>query len=190
MAKVPPHSKPLSARALARVVGKSASAVRKWISRRDWPYGRGPFDIALVQKWMQVHLKRDPAQRYHDAQRGVKPDELSLLDRARTANYLEAARIRELKRRQIEGQLHDVADCEARRRRQILLVRNALTRTLPRTLAAELVGRARGDMERILHSRLAAVCEMFAGSDRPRLDDPPAAAVPASQLPGPPEVSV
>lgn len=153
---------PLSIRSLARQVGRAEGTVRKWIKRRDWPFGRGPFVVDDVRRWMEMHLGRDPAQRYHDAQRGIGDKPLSQLERARTLSYFEAAQIRRLKRQQLEGKLHDADECRARRRRQVLRVRNALTRSLPRTLAGELVGRARGDMERLLRDRLAAVCEAFA----------------------------
>jgi len=162
-----PPAAPVSLRALARQIGRGESTVRKWTSRPDWPFARGPFDVDEIQRWMQIHLRRDPAQRYHDAQKGIGPRPLSEIDKARAWNYLEAAKIRRMKREQAEGKLHDVAGCLARRRRQILAVRNSLTRTLPRTLAAELVGRARGDAERIIHDRLAAVCEAFAKDDTP-----------------------
>lgn len=152
-------------RALARAVGRSLSAVRKWTKRRDWPYGKGPFVVEYVKDWMRDHLKRDPAHRYHDAQKGVGPQPLSQVEQARAENFSESAQIRRLKREQLQGKLHDVEECRARRRRQILAVRNALTRTLPRALSAELVGRARGDMERVIRDRLVSVCDAFGGED-------------------------
>jgi len=111
---------------------------------------------------MEIHLHRDPAHRWHDAQKGIAATPLSQLEKARTWSFVEAAQIRRLKREQLQGKLHDVEDCRARRRRQVLLVRNTLTRSLPRTLAAELVGRTRRDMERVIRDRLVAVCDGFA----------------------------
>lgn len=157
----PPHSKPLSIRGLAREVGRSETAVRKWIKRQDWPFGRGPFDVAQVRSWMAIHLDRDPAQKYHDAQRGISPRPISEIERARTMNFEEAGRIRRLKREELEGKLHNVEECAARRRALVMAVRSTLTRTLPRALATELVGRSRGDMESVLRSRLTAVCNRF-----------------------------
>jgi len=159
---VAPHKPLLSMRRLAALVGRHESAVRKWKKRPDWPFGDGPFDLDQVRLWMQVHLKRDPARRYHDARKGIGPQPLSDLEKARTKNYEEAARKRQLEREEIEGKLHDKRECSIRRRRQVYAIRNALTRTLPRTLAAELVGRARGDMEQLIRQRLEAVCNGFA----------------------------
>jgi len=159
---VAPHAERLSIRGLAAQVGRAESTVRKWIRRRDWPFGRGPFVVAEVRRWMEIHLGRDPAQAYHDAQKGIDPKPLNDIEKARALAFLESYRIRRIKREQLEGKLHDVDECRTRRRRQVLAVRNALTRRLPRTLAAELVGRARGDMERLIRDRLAAVCQGFA----------------------------
>lgn len=162
---VPPSGAVASMRALAREVGRSSSTVRKWTKRRDWPFGAGPFDVGDVLVWMRLHLHRDPAHRFHDAQRGIGAQPLSQIEQARAWNYAESAQIRRLKREQLQGRLHDVQACQARRRRQILAVRNALVRTIPRALGPELVGRARGDIERILRDRLAAVCDAFGGED-------------------------
>jgi hypothetical protein len=151
-----------SLRAAAKAIGRSPSTMRKWLSRRDWPFGRGPFNIEQLRKWMELHLRRDPAQRYHDAQKGIDPREVTELERVRAWSYEESARTRQIKRKELENQLHDVEECRVRRRRQILAVRNTLTRTLPRTLAADLVGRARGDAERVIRDRLKAVCDRFA----------------------------
>lgn len=152
-------------RALGRAVGRSLSAVRKWTNRRDWPFGKGPFNVGEVRDWMRLHLKRDPAQRYHDAQQGIGAQALSQVEQARAFNFAESAMIRRLKREQLQGKLHNVEECRARRRRQILTVRNALTRALPRALSAELVGRARGDMERMIRDRLVSVCDAFGEED-------------------------
>ena len=48
-------------RALARAVGRTQQAVRKWSLRDDWPFGRaGPYDPVAVEKWHQKTLgKRD-----------------------------------------------------------------------------------------------------------------------------------
>lgn len=162
---VGPPPKVVSIRALARQVGRAESTVRKWIKRDDWHFGSGPFAVDVVRKWMEIQLHRDPAQRYHDAQKGIGPTPLSQIEKARVWNFIESAQIRRLKREQLQGKLHDVEECRARRRRQILAVRNALTRSVPRTLAAELVGRTRRDMERVIRARLAAVCEAFAAEE-------------------------
>ena len=159
---VGPPAKAVSMRALARQVGRAESTVRKWKKRRDWPFGDGPFAVEDVRRWMEIQLHRDPAKRYHDAQKGIGPTPLSQIEKARAWNLVESAQIRRLKREQLEGKLHDVEECRARRRRKVLAVRNALTRSLPRTLAAELVGRTRRDSERVIRSRLVAVCEAFA----------------------------
>jgi hypothetical protein len=150
-----------SLRSLANVAGRSPTSVRKWIKRSDWPFGKGPFSVRLVRQWMEIHLKRDPAQRYHDAQRGIGPKELNELDQARKEGYQEASAIRRLKRLQIEGTLHDVAECKERRRRQLFYVRNALLR-FPRSVAADLVARPRGEVEAVLKRRVDAILQSFA----------------------------
>jgi hypothetical protein len=159
---VDPPKKPDSLRSLAASVGRSLSAVRKWKKHPKWIFGDGPYDVAEVQKWMGRVLKRDPAQRFHDAQRGIGPQPLSDLEKARTERYQAAARITDLKRRKLEETVHDVGECRARRIRQLTAFRNALTRSLPRALATELIGRSRGDMEQLIRLRLSAVCDTLA----------------------------
>jgi hypothetical protein len=160
VSKAPDH-RVESIRSLARLVGRSEATVRKWIKRGDWPFGKGPFEAEPVRRWMEIHLQRDPAQRYHDAQKGIGAKPLNELEQARKANFEEAGQIRRLRRLELEGKLHDVAACEAQWRRAIVGIRNALTRSLPRALSIELVGRARGEMERIIRDRMVAVCTEF-----------------------------
>lgn len=147
-----------SIRMLADCVGRGPSTVRKWFSRRDWCLPcRAPWVVEDVQKWMAVHLrKKDPAQRYHDAQKGVGVVSLTDLEKARTENYQEAAAIRRLKRLQVEGQLHDVAECDARRRRQMYHLRNLLLR-VPRSMAPELTGKGRGEIEQRLNAEMRRI---------------------------------
>jgi hypothetical protein len=118
--------------------------------------------VVLVQKWMDASLKKDPAQRYHDAQKGMQPDELSMVEKAKAKQYYERGRLLQLRREELEGKSHDAEECRSRRRRQLRLLQTTLTRALPRTLAAELIGRARGDMERMIRERIVGVLNRLA----------------------------
>jgi len=158
-----PDTHATSIRGLARQVGRSESTVRKWIKRPDWPFGpRAPWVVDKVQGWMALYLGRDPAARYHAAQKGLGPKPLSELEAARTANQLEAAAIRRLHREETEGLLHNVEECRRRRLRQIHAVKGAL-RGLPRSIGPELVGLSRPKIERLLRERLRGILEGFAG---------------------------
>ena len=153
-----------SVRALGRVLGVAESTVRKWQKRVDWPFGLGPpWDAEEVLIWRRIHIRRaDRARRYHDAQRGRGPVELSELEKARTAAYQERAAIYRLRRQELEGSLHDVDTCRARRLRQIAAVKRRLLR-IPRSLSVGLVGRNRREIERLLRDEMRAVLNDFAG---------------------------
>lgn len=151
-----------SIRSLARQVVRAESTVRKWLKRSDWPFGKmGPWKVRDVIKWMSIHLKRDPAQRYHDAKKGIGVKPLSELEKARQDNYLESAAIRKLKRLEMEGRLHDVGECRRRRVRQIHAVKTALMR-LPRIVAPELIGKSRTVIEKALRKHMRQIVESFA----------------------------
>jgi len=153
-----------SVRALGRVLGVAESTVRKWQKRVDWPFGLGPpWDAEEVLIWRRIHIRRaDRARRYHDAQRGRGPVELSELEKARTAAYQERAAIYRLRRQELEGSLHDVDTCRARRLRQIAAVKRRLLR-VPRSLGGRLVGCSRRQVETLLRAEMRGILEEFAG---------------------------
>jgi hypothetical protein len=51
-----------SRRQLAKALGKSESAVRKWLVHPDWTFGAdGPWDVAKVRAWTTRNLAPNPA---------------------------------------------------------------------------------------------------------------------------------
>jgi hypothetical protein len=63
-----------------------------------------------------------------------------------------------------EGSLHDTAACQARRVRQIHVVKEKLV-NLPRVLAPRLVGLKRDDIEREILAEIQAACNAFAETE-------------------------
>jgi len=142
--------------------------VRKWIARDDWPFPLSPpWDVGRVQAWAEIHLNPDPAAAYRKKARAAEAGTgeftaMGPLTKARLQATIERALLVRQRRLIEAGKMHDVEDCRARRRRHVLAVRNALSRTLPRALAAECVGRTRGEIQRLIGQRLTAVCDAFA----------------------------
>jgi len=73
----------------------------------------------------------------------------------------ERARLAEIRRQTLEGALHDTAECQRHRLRQIMAVKSELL-GLPRTVAPELVGKKRPEIEVILTGRVTSILEKFA----------------------------
>ena len=163
----PTHAK--SIRALGRLCGRAESTVRKWLARDDWPFARTPpWDVARVRAWMDIHLKPDPAVAYRRKARAAAAGTaefagMGKLTLVRVQKTLEQTLALRQRRELDAGLLHSKADCLAGQQQLVLAARDALTRSLPRSLAAECQGRGRAEIERILRERLTAVCNGLAG---------------------------
>lgn len=73
----------------------------------------------------------------------------------------EKGRREELKRLQEEEKLHDTAECRQRHLQQLWALKREFL-ALPRSVAPELEGRDRGDIERALSARMVGLLERFA----------------------------
>ncbi len=151
-------------RELARKVGRSESTVRKWIRRGDWPFPtEGPWEVARVKEWMALQLKPDNAKPYREREKQGKAirDQTSEMTRAKTALVLERAAEAKMRRLELEGSLHDSADCRRRRLAQIHAVKGALL-GLARSVSAELIGKDKRAIEDIIEGRVTRIIEGFA----------------------------
>ena len=83
------------------------------------------------------------------------------MNEARMALSAERALLLRVQRQELEGRLHDVAECEARRMQQIHAARNAFM-GLGRSLAPDLVGKKRGQIEKIIATRIERILNAFA----------------------------
>lgn len=153
-----------SLRELGKMVGRSASTVRKWISRDDWPraWREPPWAASEVRQWMVIHLRADRAPGHHAAGRAGIDRPRTALEEARLRRELAAAARAELEQKQAEGRVHEVDSCQRRRLRQIRVVKHALLR-LPRELSADLPEPYRAQVRRDADRRVRAILDEFAG---------------------------
>lgn len=157
-----------SQRELAREVGKSQPAILKWIRDDRWPFSKtGPWDVRQVQAWAQkTHGANAPdgapgshpplaASRQSDPVADLTPERQAKL--ALSLEKLEGIKLSNQLRR---GQLHSIDDCQARRVKQVIELRNELL------AMADAIGPQLGldpDQRQILHGRLLGICRKFAG---------------------------
>lgn len=154
-----------SLRSLALKTGRSLSAVRKWMDRDDWTFGRDPrvrpFNVGKVMAWMEVALKPDPAAAYRkkiraaEAGRGEFAD-MGPLTKARIQATIERALwIRQ--ERELRGRrLHRNEDCA---KKIAALVHKAKTAFvgMGRSLRNSLVGQDGDTIERVIDERVLAI---------------------------------
>lgn len=160
-----------SIRRLARHLGRSDTAVRKWMKREDWPFPRTPpWDIKQVQAWAEINLRPDPGKAYQQKLASLRNGsgaygEIGALTRAKIQVTLERAMwIRQ--RRLVEaGKLIDAEEAQRYRLRQIQAAKSLLV-TLPRSVANALVGQDRNAIEQILNKRIEELLDEFADSTR------------------------
>lgn len=157
-----------SKRALARLVGRSASTVRKWTADNRWPFAiNGPWPMRLlpdIKAWARMYLSHDPAQDYHQSIRaaaggGVRA--ATPMEQARLACLVERAMLLKQRRTIEAGKLHDVQQCQQRRVQQIHQLKGRMLEW-PRALANSLAMQPADAIERILAAQVAAVLEDFA----------------------------
>lgn len=162
MAKVDPHSLVKSVRALAGLVGRSESAVRKWTRHPRWCFSRrGPWtrdDVRMIRGWADRYLQHDPAADYHERIAEVPGVErpLSRMEQAKLAYFVERAMSLKQRREIEKGLLHVAKTCEANILRVVLDVKSRLL-AMPRTVAHGLAGRDAATIETMLdqHVRTA-----------------------------------
>lgn len=144
-----------SIRALAGLVGRAESTVRKWIGRDDWPFSLSPpWEVGRVKAWAEIHLNPDPAAAYRkrakaaDAGTGEFRD-VGPLQKVRIQKGYE--QILEIRARRLRdaGELHDVGECRRRRVRILHAFKSAM-QEFPATLAHRLVGLGAEEIEALL----------------------------------------
>lgn len=156
-----------SIRALAPAVGRSPSAVRKWIGREDWPFAlEPPWEVRKVKAWMEIHLKADPAVAYRKKAKAIAEGrgefgKLGPEGKAKLQYQYERTLLVRQRRLIEAGKLHDVEKCQQRRVRQIHEVRSALM-AMGRSLANSLVGEDAETIEATINERCEQICEEFA----------------------------
>ena len=145
--------------ALAKAVNRTRQTIGVWRKRPDWPFSPGPpWPIAKVKAWAKG-LAPDPAASSHGK---------VYKGRAEVEAELKQERCKKLRieRLALEGALHDVTECEARRMRQIHAVKAALL-ALPRSIASTVAEAVPGvdtrQVESIIVARVTAILEAFAG---------------------------
>ena len=154
-----------SRRALAKAIGKSESAVRKWLANPEWPFGQSPpWNIAKVKAWAKRSLAPNPAETDADvapapSAAGVaKP--LSAERQAKLRLTREKLKRARLDRALLEGRLVDRAEVEAQRLARIQAVKAALL-ALPR-LAGRLVGMTESEISTVLEGEVTKILHGFA----------------------------
>ena len=111
-----------STRELSRAVRRSQTAVVKWLKHPTWRFGRGPWsvaDIPAIEQWAAQNLAPNPAagEAIGSPRSGETPQN--------QVRILQAAHLT-LKLKEIQKELHRVDECELRRKRQILAIKNRL----------------------------------------------------------------
>ena len=165
-----------SARSLARYVGRSSSAVHKWLTREDWPFSLDPpWKVARVKAWMEFALSPDPAatSRRRAAAAAAGGGEFRPMGPAAkikfqlaVEKYLALRREREIR----EGKFHDAIVCGQRRVQQITAAKTAFLE-LPRIVIHDLAGQSPETLrlvEKVMTEHVYKILESFANDGRPQ----------------------
>lgn len=150
-----------SVRKLAAALGKSHTAVGRWLTHPLWDQGQtGPFDVERARQWAATHLQRNPADA-NEVPDDAPPDPMESLRR----NPLSAAKLRltltraaklELERGILAGEYLPRRDVEDALVKRVHAVRGAL-QALPRQLAGTLVGLDEVQIEQALDDGIRGV---------------------------------
>lgn len=158
-------------RSLARQLGRSEGAVRKWIARDDWPFRPiGPWDVERVRAWMEIQLKPDAAAAYHKKSAAAESGTgefagIGPLTKARIQATIERALLVRQRRLIEAGEFHNIKECLVRRSAQIKELRDRLLE-IPRTVMPKLApqsSQATDAIERILTETIRSIINAFAG---------------------------
>jgi hypothetical protein len=144
--------KRLSIRELAKRLGKSPSAVRKWVTSSRWPFGAGPWaeaDLSAITQWAAA-LQPNRAAGEVDAIELPSPSDSKLERKLKLKILAERGRILELDRKKKDAELVDRASVLQRETAQAMIVMNELLTI--RTLAAKMEGAALQQREQVLET--------------------------------------
>lgn len=149
-----------SVRELARRVDRSHTAVTKWLADPRWPFARrGPWDartVGEIRQWATTTLEPDKSAHAGDsAAAAAGLAEATSQSKAKLALTVE--KVKNLRQaREIKGGLyHLVADCKARRLRQVTAVRTELLNLPERAPFAD-------EVKEWLRREVTDICERFA----------------------------
>jgi len=143
---------------LAAVLGVHPRTITRY-SGEGMPHVQGGhgephlYNLAECVDWLREQ-GRDPFPEENGQRRGERNEIDLKLQR-------EKARLAELERLEREGALHETGDCRDRRLRQLYALKREFL-ALPRSVAPELEGRDRTQIERALAERLTGILEQFA----------------------------
>ena len=118
------------------------------------------FNLAEVEAWL--------AETSRQTSPGRPPKDGSVSDAQKRAELkltIERALTAQIKREVLDGTLHAKADCKRRGLAKIHAVKSELL-ALPRSVASELVGQERDNIEQILDKRVMAMLARFAGTSK------------------------
>lgn len=169
---VDPSKSVRSIRTLAKLVGKSPSAVRKWTRHPAWVFSTsGPWtadDVRLIRGWVKRYLRKDEAQDYREAL--ADPDHvpgpmrpLTPIEQAKLDLLVERKKTLQQRRAVELKLLHVAKDCEANILRVALDVRGRLL-AMPRTIAHALVGLDAPAIEELLNQQVRTVLKALVAS--------------------------
>ena len=165
-----PLARAKSMRHLARLMGVTEGAVRKWVKHAEWPFGTtADWDPIEVEAWRLRTFTQTPrAPRPEVELPAAAPRAMASgagdLQRASVAYKLERTLLLRQQRLEREGKMHPVAECQQRRMEQITAVRAALL-NLSRSLPPRLAGRPVDEMGRIIEEVVYAILNEFAGKE-------------------------
>lgn len=152
---------------LAKHMNRSTEAVRLWLKRDSWSLPRTPpWDVAAVRRWAKANVGPEPEAAFRARAAAADAGLLDYgqsgaLTRARLTATVERAMLTRQRRLVEAGQLHDTAECQQRRLRQIHHAKNRLLE-LPRALSGGLVGQNAETIEQILSEQVDAILQEFA----------------------------
>jgi len=148
--------------AVAEALGVHPKTVATW-ARAGCPHDREAarkpyvFDVAEVERWLE-----DQGRSTEPGRPSAGGPQKQRLTDAQTLLTEERAQLAKLKRQEEEGRLHDVEECRRERLGHLHVFKTEL-RSMPRSVAAELVGRGRAPIEAILLERIDAILRRLAG---------------------------
>jgi hypothetical protein len=119
-----------SVRELAKAVGRSHTAVAKWVNDDRWPFGKSPWDVAAVKAWAAETLAPNPADdpaRVSTQTGANSKAQMGPERRAKLAVLSERAALLKFRRETEQGQHHRADVCLTRRVTQVRELRIRLT---------------------------------------------------------------
>jgi hypothetical protein len=163
--KPKPPAQIASLRALAAALGKSHTAVGRWLKDDRWPFARKPPwnapIVAQINSWASRTLSENRAAEPPAAAQSTAVDPVSSLTperQAKLALSLERLETQKLTNELRRGNLHSFDDCRNRRIRQVTELRDALL-SIPDALPL------RSDQKEMIRGRIIETLTRFANQD-------------------------